>query len=141
MPAPDAVAEVARRWLRSAATDLETARRCLGDRTGIDPWVAAFHAQQAAEKLLKAALVIEQIPFSRTHELERLASKLPSGWTSVDTTGFASLTRFAASGRYPDDPSLAGADSSWVEAEDAVRIADDLAATIAAGAGKRGVRA
>jgi hypothetical protein len=36
MPSPDAVAEVARSWLRRAHSDLVTARRALADRDLID---------------------------------------------------------------------------------------------------------
>ena len=80
MPDPEAVAEVARGWLRRAKSDLVTARSALAGRDLVDPWVASFHAQQAAEKCLKAALIMEQIRFPRTHELELLRSLLPAGW-------------------------------------------------------------
>jgi len=36
------------------------------------PGVAAFHAQQAAEKSLKAFLYWHEVPFRKTHELEEL---------------------------------------------------------------------
>src|SRR3990170_4469098 len=73
MPDPEAVVEVARSWLRGARSDLVMSRKALADRDAVDPWVASFHAQQAAEKTVKAALVIEQIRFPRTHDATRRA--------------------------------------------------------------------
>jgi len=43
------------RWLRPALDDLKLARKAL--EIGVDPRLAAFHAQQSAEKALKAVLV------------------------------------------------------------------------------------
>jgi HEPN domain-containing protein len=37
-----------------------------------DYFTAAFHAQQAAEKLLKAFLVRHQVPFGKTHDIQEL---------------------------------------------------------------------
>ncbi len=74
MPDPEAVAEVAANWLRRSEVDLRTAQTLLAARESLEPWVVAFHAQQSAEKCVKAALIIEQLRFPRTHELERLAS-------------------------------------------------------------------
>ena len=42
-----------------------------------DPGNAAFHLQQAAEKLVKAALSIEDIPVALTHQIGALAAMLP----------------------------------------------------------------
>ncbi|MCY4615587.1 MAG: HEPN domain-containing protein [Chloroflexi bacterium] len=49
---------------------------------GEDPPVvgpACFHSQQAAEKALKAALVLEGIEFPYVHDLTRLRNLLPRG--------------------------------------------------------------
>lgn len=139
MSARRAIVEVATRWFRSARSDLVIARRALADRDDLDPWVAAFHAQQAAEKVVKGALVVEQIPFTRTHEVERLLALLPPAWVGRDAQAAARLSRFAVSGRYPDDPSLSGAAPTWAEAEEAVRLADELARAIMDTARTRGV--
>ncbi len=56
---------VAKRWLTKAVDDLEAARLVLDAADRIDPWVATFHAQQAAEKALKALLVRDQVSFPR----------------------------------------------------------------------------
>jgi HEPN domain-containing protein len=39
-------------------------------------WASAYHVQQAAEKLIKALLVLAGEPFRRTHDLDDLASRL-----------------------------------------------------------------
>ena len=43
-------------WVASADIDLDAARRCLADPPNVA--AAAYHCQQAAEKLIKAVLVI-----------------------------------------------------------------------------------
>ena len=139
MPDPEAVAEVALGWLRRAKSDLVMARKALADRDGLDPWAASFHAQQAAEKYVKAALIIEQIRFPRTHELERLRPLLPAGWALPDQEALAGLSRFAVAGRYPEGPFDAGPDPTWSDAEEAVRLAESVATGILAGARCRGI--
>lgn len=37
---------------------------------------SAYHVQQAAEKLIKALLVLAGVPFRRTHDLDDLVSRL-----------------------------------------------------------------
>ena len=126
-------------WLRRARSDLVMARRALAGRDELDPWVASFHAQQAAEKYLKAALVIEQIRFPRTHELERLRPLLPTGWALPDQEALAGLSRFAVAGRYPEGMFDAGAEPTWADAEDAVGLAESGQTGILAGATSRGI--
>ncbi len=143
MPDPEAVAEVALGWLRRARSHLVVARRALAGRDELDPWVASFHAQQASEKYLKAALVIEQIRFPRTHELERLRPLLPTGWALPDQEALAGLSRFAVAGRYPDGLFDAGFDTgpepTWSDAEESVRLAESVQSGILAGATSRGI--
>lgn len=139
MPDPEAVAEVALSWLRRARSDLVAARNALVDRDELDPWVASFHAQQAAEKTMKAALVVEQIRFPRTHELERLRSLLPAGWELPDQEALAGLSRFAVAGRYPESLFDAGPEPTWADAEDAVRLAESVEAAVLRTAVSRGI--
>ena len=58
---------VARTWLRSAERDLNVAGAILRD----EPALAAFHAQQAAEKSLKALAVAVGDDHARTHAIAR----------------------------------------------------------------------
>jgi len=67
---------------------------------------ACFHAQQCAEKAIKALLVHRAIPFPRTHAVDALLDRLkreaamevPS---AVDDA--FELTQYAAQTRYPGD--------------------------------------
>ena len=68
----------ARTWLAWALGDLEAARRRPGWPQR--PRIVAFHAQQAAEKALKGALVLAGIAVPRTHDLDDLRNRLPNGW-------------------------------------------------------------
>lgn len=58
-------------WMRKGDSDLSDARRTIASEGPFD--TACFHAQQAAEKYLKALLVFRQAPIPRTHDLEELA--------------------------------------------------------------------
>ncbi len=62
-----------------------------------------FNAQQAAEKAIKAVMVLRGIEFPYIHDLTRLMSMLEaSGETIPDPVRRAAvLTRFAAQTRYP----------------------------------------
>jgi HEPN domain-containing protein len=140
MPDPEAVAEVALGWLRRARSNLVMARKALADRDAVDPWVASFHAQQAAEKCLKAALIVEQIRFPRTHELERLRSLLPAAWELPDQEALAGLGRFAVAGRYPEGLFDAGAEPTWADAEEAAQLAQAVETAVLRAARSRGIR-
>ena len=114
------------------------ARNALAARDELDPWVASFHAQQAAEKYIKAGLIIEQVRFPRTHELERLCPLLPAGWGLPDQEALAGLSRFAVAGRYPEGLFDAGAEPTWADAEDAVRLAGSVETAVLSAARSRG---
>jgi HEPN domain-containing protein len=62
----------AARWLAIAKEDARVARGCL--RLEIPaPGSAAYHCQQAAEKVVKGLLVIAGAAFTRTHDMDELA--------------------------------------------------------------------
>jgi HEPN domain-containing protein len=91
------------RWLRYAQEDLIAAESLLGQRT-----IASRHvcwlAQQAAEKALKAILVILQIDFPRRHDLDALRNLIPVGWhLKAEHPDLADLTEWAVEARYPGD--------------------------------------
>ena len=60
-------------WLRRAEKDLRAAEVLLGEELYEE---AAFHAQQAAEKALKALLVAHRVRPPKTHSIEYLLSLL-----------------------------------------------------------------
>lgn len=93
-------------WLRRANADLQVAS--ITDDERIAPEIAAFHAQQAAEKILKALLVQEQVDFPRTHSIGALLALCEEAGIdgAEDLVDATSLTRYAVATRYPgeEDP-------------------------------------
>ena len=61
-PPEEVKREFVRQWLRKGLADLAAARHLLSGGADL-LYGAAFHAQQAAEKFLKAALVWHQVEF------------------------------------------------------------------------------
>ncbi len=76
MKNPDPILREALRWLRFSEEDLSVASRLM---SGIPtaPRHACWLFQQAVEKALKAALALEGIEFSFTHDLDALRNRLP----------------------------------------------------------------
>jgi HEPN domain-containing protein len=63
-----------------------------------------FHAQQAAEKALKAVLLKLELPFTRTHSLQSLLDLFPGGTAfTFDAEDVAGLTAYAVATRYPGE--------------------------------------
>lgn len=126
----DVVQNLVAEWLRWARADLQVA--ALTDDERIAPQITAFHAQQAAEKALKALLVQEQIDFPRTHSIGALLAILgEAGITDaqelVDATG---LTRYAVSARYPGEGEPVDPEEAQDAAVIAARVFDWVAAQI-----------
>jgi len=94
--------EVVRGWIIKAEHDLRTAEHTLtlGDDCPFD--MVCFHAQQCAEKYLKALLVYHGVDVPRTHDLTELLPLLPAGVTvALDVGELAELTPYAVGVRYP----------------------------------------
>ena len=60
-PAHKGASILASEWLASAASDLSAARHCRG-QVDVAPELVCFHAQQCAEKALKAVMINPAIP-------------------------------------------------------------------------------
>ena len=72
-PIPSENRSEARRWLDIVDEDIDVAIAAAGlSRFG----ASAYHVQQAAEKILKALLILAGEPFRRTHDLDDLVSRL-----------------------------------------------------------------
>jgi len=98
MNAPDA-----ERWLAYAHSDLDAAHALLSDPEHY-PRQVCFLAQQAVEKALKAGLILLEIDFPFTHDLDRLRNLLPEGWrVKASHPDLADLTIWAVEARYPGD--------------------------------------
>ena len=106
-------------WLRHAWSDLELARTRRNSKILLED--LCFHAQQTAEKALKAVLVFNSVPFPKTHNIRTLMDLLPEGLNlPEEARGAASLTDYAVLTRYP------GALEPVTEEEyiEAIRIAE-----------------
>ena len=65
------VRDFVQQWLKKANSDLQAAKLlCAGELE--DYFTGGFHAQQAAEKYIKAFLVRHQVEFPKTHDIGRL---------------------------------------------------------------------
>ncbi len=96
--------EEGQRLLRLARRD-QAAFTALLDAPGVDLALACFHAQQAAEKALKAVMCVSNLEFRRTHDLEELAASLTHiGLTpSISQVQLSRLTPYAVEFRYDDE--------------------------------------
>lgn len=109
--------ELVREWVEKAEGDVRTAERevCVTEEPNWD--AVCFHAQQAVEKYLKAALQLKEIPFSRTHDLAALLQPLiveQEEWGRFgDSVEW--LSAFAVEVRYPGEVSTGEAAVKAVE--------------------------
>jgi len=89
-------------WLRYAASDMELAKRSASPAVLFES--LCYHAQQCAEKSLKAVLVAHHVPVRRTHSIGLLLD-LVSEHTFIprEIEEAAFLTDYAVMGRYPGD--------------------------------------
>jgi HEPN domain-containing protein len=107
-------------WLRKAHNDLKNIRASLQSN---DPaWdTVCYHAQQAAEKSLKAFLVAHGTLPPRVHDLEELLSLCKDFDASLDALAgdCGLLTDYGVEVRYPDvtEPDDAEAKSAVAAAE------------------------
>lgn len=93
-----------RQWLAKADEDFELLGYLDEERNRF-PTAVVFHAQQAAEKYVKALLVRHGVEFPKTHdisELLRLLAPLDPA-TASDLAEADWLTPFGAAIRYPGD--------------------------------------
>lgn len=88
-------------WILHARSDLKLA--ALGSGQDVLPEQICFHAQQAAEKALKAVLLAAQVDFPFTHDLEELLDVLDHAGIGMpyELKEVGSLTPYAVESRYP----------------------------------------
>ena len=86
-------------FLKASERDIAGIERLLPDL----PDLAAFHAQQAVEKLARAVCLHEGIPDLRTHDITRITEQLAQDHPLRKSfTKLGSLTGAATAWRYPD---------------------------------------
>lgn len=127
MTRDDAVLEVVRGWLAKAEADLQNARLVLDAGPGGPMDTVAFHAQQCAEKHLKALLCLRGEDVPRTHDVEALLMRT-GVWDRVEMTVEESrlLTDYATLTRYPGDYEPV----SYEEAAHALELAGRIRAAV-----------
>jgi len=92
--------DLVKAWLKKAENDLMAAENSVKIKL-YD--IASFHAQQCAEKYLKAFLTYHEIEFERTHAIEDLlllASQIDNSFAEIIEEG-KKLTPYAVEVRYP----------------------------------------
>ena len=111
-------------WVEKAEEDFALAKSAIQRKKPLLTG-ACFHAQQCAEKYIKALLVSKKADFPKTHDLDALRNLIPDGWQlKPDHPDLASLTEWAVEARYPGD---------WPEAvEGDARLAVEKARTVSA---------
>lgn len=110
----------AREWTRSADEDLRLARHGLSLKSACPYRLIAYHAQQCAEKYLKAFLVSEGVDFPYTHNIARLLELCAESASRLSALEDAeTLTPYAITTRYPGESERV----SRKEAVEAIEIA------------------
>ncbi|MEW6359645.1 MAG: HEPN domain-containing protein [Planctomycetota bacterium] len=111
-------------WVTKAEGDWATARREFKSPENPNHDAACFHAQQCAEKYLKARLVEAGEPFPKTHDLSALLDlvlPLEPSWITL-REALDRLTDLAVEVRYP------GLAADRNDAEQALRTAETFRA-------------
>ena len=103
-PPEEVKRELVQQWIAKAESDFGVAEHLL---SGASPYLDAvgFHAQQAAEKYLKAFLVEHQIEFSKTHNVGELLDLVATADSSLAESlrDAGALTPYGVDIRYPSD--------------------------------------
>ena len=100
----------AQRWLAIVREDIDVAVAAAG-LTPPRHGAAGYHLQQAAEKILKALLVLVGEPFRHTHDLDYLVAKTAPFYPEIvdDLEQFRPLSIWSVAFRYPaidDEPTI-----------------------------------
>jgi len=105
MPNPDPeIIKKVLQWLIFADEDLELASNALNFSTSGPYRLIAYHAQQCAEKHLKAYLVFQNVDFPYTHNIRRLLQLCSQYATWPQSLENAKeLTPYAVTTRYPGE--------------------------------------
>lgn len=104
MPAHERALAVVRGWVEKAESDLTNATLALGAGKACPADTVAFHAQQCAEKYLKAFLAFSGLDFPRTHDIEELVALMGAGVrVQLSVQEQRQLTAYGTVTRYPGD--------------------------------------
>ncbi len=115
-------------WVARAEEDYTLARSALRRKLPLT-YGATFHAQQCAEKYLKALLVARNQPFPKTHDLAALSDLCHQSGiiVPVDQDLLQRLAAYAVQVRYPgEDPTPDEAKEALETAQAVRRFAREL---------------
>ena len=102
VPGPEPIREAVH-WLDYALGDLATAASNRRE-ISVPGRNAAFMAQQATEKAIKAVILLENEPFEMVHDIDVLAGQLPVDFLlPASPEDLAWLSDLETAARYPDD--------------------------------------
>ena len=89
-------------WLAHAESDLNLAR-VAREQKDVLPEQTCFHAQQTAEKALKAVLLFKGIDFPLVHDIEELLELAKQNGLALprEVSDAGTLTPYAVEARYP----------------------------------------
>ncbi len=89
-------------WLNHAKSDLRLAQIASQDEL-VRKEHACFHAEQAAEKAIKAVLLSHEVEFPLVHDIEQLLELAENSGTAIpeDVQDAGLLTPYAVESRYP----------------------------------------
>ncbi len=91
-----------RTWLLLAQSDLQAATTLATHHR--DWHNSAYHAAQAVEKALKAALAASDIAPPRSHDADALRDALPAGWdVKRRHPDLAAMSYYSVAVRHPED--------------------------------------
>lgn len=129
---PEEVLQEVEAWIRKAESDFKNIALVLPAEDA--PYdTVYFHAQQAAEKYLKALLTFHGVPFRRTHDLSELVLLLPASSSVANAVGdLSELTDAAVAVRYPDDQTDYQFEDAQALVENAERVKVAVLADLAA---------
>lgn len=102
MPHDATRADSPERWIEYARADMALAGAPLPEGARLEQ--LCFHAQQEAEKSLKAVLLYLGLEFPFTHSLQALIDLIPDGIVPLkEAAAAAGLTPYAVLSRYPGE--------------------------------------
>lgn len=114
-------------WLEYADEDIRLARHALTLSSGVPYRLVAYHAQQCAEKSLKAYLVCHHIDFPYTHNISRLlelcGDLTPWGDSLLDAE---ELSVYAVTTRYPGEEEEVTSDEALRAIDLAVAVRETI---------------
>lgn len=102
-PRDEVKRDLIQQWIAKAEVDLGVAQHLLAEGIYFD--ALGFHAQQAAEKYLKALLCAMQVEFPKTHDLEDLLDLIGTKKPELTATleEIVTLNDYGVDIRYPGD--------------------------------------